>query len=389
MSMPSEAPDAQPVPNVEGEVRSKEHVVILVHGIRDYAYWQSAVRKSLEDAKFKVELTNYMRLDLFRFILPGEYFRRLIFDKIWTQIEFARKRHPDAVFSIIAHSFGTYVIAELLREKFMMQAERVIFCGSVVRYDFPFEQIDSRFKGQIINEIGTADPWPALAESVTTGYGSAGTYGFRRPGVRDRWHNGYRHGDFLTEIFCQKFWIPYLLNGTIVPGDINPALPPWWVRLISFIRIKYLVSFVAIALLAIWMLRALFGSPFSYSLGQDAAQKFYWNAAVTQMVRDAGAVCPLPRAVCSRPGLSLLLTRRRYATVAEFDEKLKDAVSCSNFRWSGSDPTTAIEAFAAKFPECVQLTHDGDANSYSFRTRPGGLTPTNDGHTLSCGCPKS
>jgi len=80
------------------------------------------------------------------------------------------------VFSIIAHSFGTYVVAEILREKFTMQAERVIFCGSVLRYDFPFEQIDGRFKGEIINEVGTADPWPALAESVTTGYGAAGTF---------------------------------------------------------------------------------------------------------------------------------------------------------------------------------------------------------------------
>jgi hypothetical protein len=132
----------------------------------------------------------------------------------------------------------------------------------------------------------------------------------------------------------------------------------------------------------------LFGSSFSYSLGQDNAQKFYWNAAVTQIVRDAGAVCPLPREICSSPGLSLLLTRRRFATVTEFDEKLKDIVSCRNFRWSGRDPTAAIEAFAATFPECVQLKYDVDANSYVVRTRPESLTQNDDGRTLSCGCPK-
>jgi putative serine esterase DUF676 len=396
MGMASEAPETPPVQNGPGAVRRRKHVVILVHGIRDYALWQSTIRKSLESAGLQVELTSYMRVDLLRFLLPVEYFRRRIIDKIWTQIEFARKRHPDAAFSIIAHSFGTYVIAEILGEKFTMQAERVIFCGSVLKYDFPFEQIDSRFKGQIINEIGTADPWPALAESLTTGYGSAGTYGFRRPGVRDRWHNDATHSYFMTDSFCRKFWIPRLLseynaeddNESIVEGDTSPKSPPWWVRLISLVKIKYLVSAVAIILFGIWMLRALFGSSFGYSLGQDTAQTFYWNAVVTQMVRDTGAVCPLPRAICSRPGLSLFLTQRRYVNVAEFDDKLKNVVSCSNFSWKGNDPATAIEAFAASFPQCVQLKYEEDNNSFFLRARPDGLSQTNDGRTLSCGCSK-
>src|ERR1700722_166366 len=248
--MPSEAFEARASADTSSD-RHRVHVVILVHGIRDYALWQSTIRKTLESERFKVELTNYGRLDVLRFMLPTKFFRRKIINKIWDQIEHARKRHPDAMFSIIAHSFGTYVVAEILRGKFTMQAKRVIFCGSVVRYDFPFEQIDSRFKGQIINEIGTADPWPALAESVTTGYGSAGTYGFRRPGVRDRWHNDARHGDFLTAEFCKKFWIPYLLTedaDDIVEGDTAPKSPPCWVRLISIFKIKYIVVAVAVVL---------------------------------------------------------------------------------------------------------------------------------------------
>lgn len=91
-----------------------------------------------------------------------------------------------------------------------MKFHRIIFCGSVIPYNFRFEQIQDQFSAPIINEVGTRDIWPAMAESITRGYGSAGTYNFRRPLVRDRWHNGAGHGYFLSSEFCSKYWIPFL-----------------------------------------------------------------------------------------------------------------------------------------------------------------------------------
>jgi len=60
-------------------------VVILVHGIRDFAGWQSVIREALKKKGFTVELTNYMRLDLLRFLLPTGFFRRQIIDKYGTR----------------------------------------------------------------------------------------------------------------------------------------------------------------------------------------------------------------------------------------------------------------------------------------------------------------
>ena len=217
------------------------HVVVLIHGIRDFASWQGEIRATLEDAGFKVEPTSYMRLDLLRFLVPFSFFREKVIDKIWNQIEDIRKIHNGAQISFIAHSFGTYVLAQILRRKFTLNAHKVIFCGSVVRYDFPFEQIADRFDSPILNDIGTADVWPAFAESVTVGYGSAGTYGFRRPRVRDRWHNGKTHSAFLNPIFCKKYWIPFLKSGAIIEGDLPAEPPPHWIRLLYIVKIKYLI----------------------------------------------------------------------------------------------------------------------------------------------------
>jgi alpha-beta hydrolase superfamily lysophospholipase len=143
----------------------KKHLVILVHGIRDIARWKSEVAAPLRKAGLAVEPTNYGRMNLIEFLLPIAYFRQKAIEDVWIQIQHAIKRHPGAKVSIIAHSFGTYIVAMLLQRQFNLQLGRVIFCGSVVRSKFPFEQIDARYEGAIVNEVGTADPWPALAES--------------------------------------------------------------------------------------------------------------------------------------------------------------------------------------------------------------------------------
>jgi hypothetical protein len=67
---------------------------------------------------------------------------------------------------------------------------------------------------------------------VTFGYGSAGTHGFHRTGVRDRWHNGKGHSDFLTPEFCKEYWVPFLRDGKIIDNDENDekdARTPWQV----------------------------------------------------------------------------------------------------------------------------------------------------------------
>jgi hypothetical protein len=231
-----------------------KEIVVLVHGIRDFAYWQVGIRKVLESHAFDVELTNYDRFDLLRFLAPVPWFRDAIIERVWHQIQQVYADHPGKKISFIAHSFGTYTLAEILRRKFNFKAHRIIFCGSVVRYDFPFEQFSGRFTIPLLNEVGTRDIWPGIAHSVSFGYGSAGSYGFRRPKVRDRWHADASHGHFLTPSFCEKYWVPFLDDGTITEGESAPQLPAWWVRVLYIIKLRYVViaTLAMIALFASW-----------------------------------------------------------------------------------------------------------------------------------------
>ena len=62
------------------------HTVILIHGIRTTALWQNEIRKTLESQSFKVQLTNYGRFDLLRFLCPGQFFRRRVLKDITQQV---------------------------------------------------------------------------------------------------------------------------------------------------------------------------------------------------------------------------------------------------------------------------------------------------------------
>jgi len=59
--------------------------------------------------------------------------------------------------SIIAHSFGTFVIARILRDHTDLEFNRIIFCGSVVPQKFRFEDYRGRFEAPLVNEVGTRD----------------------------------------------------------------------------------------------------------------------------------------------------------------------------------------------------------------------------------------
>jgi pimeloyl-ACP methyl ester carboxylesterase len=222
-------------------------VVLLIHGIRTEADWGPMVRSKLEvPGQVEVIPIKYGYFDAFRFWFPF-WTRNKPIEKVYVQIRVAlqkyKREHPDAKLSIIAHSFGTYVIGNILKRGFDLQVHRLILCGSVLRQDFPWEQYQGRFDDdKVINECGKSDIWPVLAQSCSWGYGASGTFGFGAVLVKDRFH-AEGHGQYFHPEFVEKYWAPFIRRGKVESTDFEMTMPPtpWWVSLLGVLPIKWLI----------------------------------------------------------------------------------------------------------------------------------------------------
>jgi pimeloyl-ACP methyl ester carboxylesterase len=222
--------------------------VILVHGIRTRAWWQGSVAALLcKEADCNIIPIKYGYFDLIRFLCPFGFCRQPPIDRVHREIRNIQQKYPDHELFVIAHSFGTYAVSRVLHQFQDIAFDGLIFCGSIVPPDFPWDRVATQLRAPrardvAINECGTRDVWPPLAQSVTWGYGSTGTYGFGTLDIQDRVHR-MPHSGYFEESFVRTFWVPFINDRVVVQsatqarGDATPGyfwlfnIPLRWVVL--------------------------------------------------------------------------------------------------------------------------------------------------------------
>ena len=212
------------------------------------------VRSKLEvPGQIEVILIRYGYFDAFRFWFPF-WTRNKPIERVYEQIRVAlqkyRRSHPDAKLSIIAHSFGTYIIGEILKRGFDLQIDRLLLCGSVLPQGFLWHQYQGRFDDdKVVNECGKADIWPVLAQSASWGYGASGTHGFGAVLVKDRFHAG-GHGQYFKPEFVEKYWEPFIRRGVYQGTEFETKMPatPWWISVLGILPFNWLLALVLTAL---------------------------------------------------------------------------------------------------------------------------------------------
>lgn len=198
-----------------GVQEDKNHLVIIVPGIRDRGNEWNVVRTELESAGFSATIAGWSEyFGVPRFLVPAAWFRRIAMHTLEQKIQNAIKTYTvdrkQPRISFIAHSFGSYILCYLLRRAHHLKVYRLILCGSVLPRSFKFASFEERFESPVINDIGLLDLWPFVASCVTFGYGTIGTYGYVGEPVIDRFHKDVGHGDFAKKGFCNKWWVPVL-----------------------------------------------------------------------------------------------------------------------------------------------------------------------------------
>jgi hypothetical protein len=199
---------------------SQHEVVVLVHGIRTEAQWEEMVRNILQDPPRRVVVPlRYGKFDAVRFWFPL-WTRSCQIRRILLRIQAIHHQHADKKLSIVAHSFGTYAVGDILQNTPNLVLHRLVLCGSILPQDFRWDHVAHRLQSDVMNECGRRDVWPVVAGNYTWGCGASGTYGFGTASVHDRFHDT-GHSDYFSPDFVTTYWWPFFANGTVIdpPGE--------------------------------------------------------------------------------------------------------------------------------------------------------------------------
>ena len=232
---------------------------MLVHGIRTRAHWQRTVPGWLAvKGRLDVVPVSYGYVGVVGFLNPVIGRRRKA-ENVLKQLNEIRADYPanECHMSIIAHSFGTYLVTRILQENSYLIIGDLLLCGSVAPDSQDWTKIRNqtqsrtreRGKGLILNDCGSRDIWPVMARVATWGFDSTGTYGIRKNGVIDRFHP-IRHSEFFQKDFVDKYWKPFVDRSEVIPVEESDKIDsPGWFGLFE-LPIKLILATALIALVA-------------------------------------------------------------------------------------------------------------------------------------------
>lgn len=187
-------------------------VVLTVHGIRTTGDWQRELTDVLTQHGFRHVPLGFGFFKAVSLLMPWsrarkiEWFRRVYSEKFATS---------ECLPSVIAHSFGSYIVTKAMLKYDDIRFDRMILCGSIVSRKYPWTRILIQ-RGQVsevLNEAGGRDFWAAVVEWVVSDAGSSGVVGFddlANGGVLQLIHERHEHSDYFYRQNFEKRWVPFL-----------------------------------------------------------------------------------------------------------------------------------------------------------------------------------
>lgn len=254
-----------------------EHLVFLVHGIRDFAEWQDSLAAKFEDVAqakslklIDVVQVRYGYFSALQFLLSGERERATrAFVDLYTQ---TKARHPHAVCHAAAHSNGTYVVANALKDHGYIKLNQVYLCGSVLSPKFEWPGLvggrvrsDRAMQDWPVGVLCRLSSWVGRIPLVGVHYkllGTGGIDGFRKlhdaEGNQVVFENAYLpggHGEALRPKYHDEI-ANFVLTGE--PAGTGHVTSP--VKDVKGLRGRMIATLVGLAIAAAaFALPAVFG----------------------------------------------------------------------------------------------------------------------------------
>jgi hypothetical protein len=199
----------------------RPHLVITVHGIRTHGAWQEELERLLPSG-YDVVHYKYGYFSAVAFVFPLT--RWIVTRSFRKALCVCIADRPSERLSIIAHSFGTHLVANGLLgipKRTRPAVHNLILAGSVLKPGFSWGSlIGQNGVHRIINDCGTKDTILLLNQLCVPFMGMAGRVGFAgildRRQLVNRWfafgHSGYFEDVDQPNSFMERWWVPLLTS---------------------------------------------------------------------------------------------------------------------------------------------------------------------------------
>jgi hypothetical protein len=189
--------------------RSKLSPVMLIHGIRTNGEWQKQFADALSDPAVTLphHTHDFGNFSIWRFRSRRQRDQKVDHFYDWychirSRAVARPERNRDFRPSVVAHSFGSYIVGHALRKYADLTLGRVILCGSILPVDFDWTTVVGRSQlWEVTNDYGVVDFWAGHAHWLVPDAGPSGARGFEldSPLVRNRRFEYHLHSDYFRE----------------------------------------------------------------------------------------------------------------------------------------------------------------------------------------------
>lgn len=170
--------------------------IITIHGIhtKDLSTWQDAFRFYVKERWPDVKVFQYeygmllapfaWGITLFgKFKMP-KFFRRFVTDAFKAYVEKLQKKFPDYEFSILAHSFGTWITYHMLQRNPDVNLRNIVLVAGVIsEHQEKLDFINWLEEGRINSVHAFSSPNDTVVKDIAVPpFEKLGYYGFIRKG---------------------------------------------------------------------------------------------------------------------------------------------------------------------------------------------------------------
>lgn len=193
-------------------------VIVSVHGVESRGEWQDVVTPAMSGIEGLVYVPHaYGPFPWWKAPLPLA--RRRQVEALYARLSDVQERYPSVHPSVIAHSFGSYLIASVLEEYPAVTLDRLVLCGSVVDCGYDWATIRGAGRVDAIRNETCGDdrvvrPFrSAVVRIAMPGSGPSGLDGFsgRCSALEQQHFAHFRHStQLVSAMHCLTFWLPFL-----------------------------------------------------------------------------------------------------------------------------------------------------------------------------------